>query len=81
MQLNPSEISELIKKRIEGFEATSEARSEGTIVSLTDGITRIHGLADAMQGEMIDFGNELYGLGAEPGARFCRRRYSGRLQE
>ncbi len=62
MQLNPSEISDLIKKRIEGFDATSEARSEGTVVSLTDGITRIHGLADAMQGEMIDFGNELYGL-------------------
>ena len=62
MQLNPSEISDLIKKRIEGFEATSEARSEGTIVSLTDGITRIHGLADAMQGEMLVFGNELYGL-------------------
>jgi F-type H+-transporting ATPase subunit alpha len=62
MQLNPSEISELIKKRIEGFEATSEARSEGTIVSLTDGICRIHGLADVMQGEMIDFGNSLYGL-------------------
>jgi len=62
MQLNPSEISELIKKRIEGFDATSEARSEGTVVSLADGITRIHGLADAMQGEMLDFGNELYGL-------------------
>jgi len=62
MQLNPSEISDLIKKRIEGFEATSEARSEGTIVSLMDGITRIHGLADAMQGEMLDFGNQLYGL-------------------
>jgi F-type H+-transporting ATPase subunit alpha len=62
MQLNPSEISELIKKRIEGFEATSEARSEGTLVSLTDGICRIHGLADVMQGEMIDFGNNLYGL-------------------
>ncbi|MFQ5642856.1 MAG: F0F1 ATP synthase subunit alpha [Thiogranum sp.] len=62
MQLNPSEISELIKNRIEGFDATSEARSEGTVDSLTDGIARIHGLADAMQGEMIDFGNELYGL-------------------
>jgi F-type H+-transporting ATPase subunit alpha len=62
MQLNPSEISDLIKKRIEGFEATSEARSEGTIVSLTDGIVRIHGLADVMQGEMIDFGNNLYGM-------------------
>ena len=62
MQLNPSEISDLIKKRIEGFEATSEARSEGTIVSLTDGICRIHGLADVMQGEMIDFGNNLFGM-------------------
>ncbi len=62
MQLNPSEISDLIKKRVEGFEAVAEARSEGTIVSLTDGITRIHGLADAMQGEMLDFGNDLYGL-------------------
>ncbi len=62
MQLNPSEISDLIKKRIEGFEPTSEARSEGTIVSLTDGICRIHGLADVMQGEMIDFGNNLFGL-------------------
>jgi F-type H+-transporting ATPase subunit alpha len=62
MQLNPSEISDLIKKRIEGFEAVSEAHSEGTIVSLTDGIARIHGLADAMQGEMLDFGNDLYGL-------------------
>ncbi len=62
MQLNPSEISDLIRKRIEGFQATSEARSEGTVVSLTDGICRIHGLADAMQGEMIDFGNGLFGL-------------------
>ncbi len=62
MQLNPSEISDLIKKRIEGFEATSEARSEGTVVSLTDGIVRVHGLADVMQGEMIDFGNDLYGM-------------------
>jgi F-type H+/Na+-transporting ATPase subunit alpha len=62
MQLNPSEISDLIKQRIEGFQATSEARSEGTIVSLSDGICRIHGLADVMQGEMIDFGNSLYGL-------------------
>ncbi len=62
MQLNPSEISDLIKKRIEGFEATSEARSEGTIVSLTDGICRIHGLADVMQGEMIDFGDNLFGM-------------------
>jgi len=61
-QLNPSEISELIKERIKSFEAVAEARTEGTVVSLTDGITRIHGLADAMQGEMLEFPNETYGL-------------------
>ena len=48
MQLNPSEISELIKQRINEFEVVSEARNEGTIVSVSDGILRIHGLADAM---------------------------------
>jgi len=61
-QLNPSEISELIKARIEKFEAKAEARSEGTVVSLTDGITRIHGLADVMQGEMIEFPGNTFGL-------------------
>ena len=50
IQLNPSEISELIKERIENFESVAEAKSEGTIVVLTDGIARIHGLTDAMQG-------------------------------
>ncbi len=52
MQLNPTEISDLIKSRIEQFEVVSEARTEGTVVSLSDGIARIHGLADVMQGEM-----------------------------
>ncbi|MEJ2060048.1 MAG: F0F1 ATP synthase subunit alpha [Gammaproteobacteria bacterium] len=62
MQLNPTEISELIKKRIENFEAAAEARTEGTVVSLTDGIVRIHGLADAMYGEMIEFPGNVYGM-------------------
>ncbi|TCO81220.1 ATP synthase F1 subcomplex alpha subunit [Plasticicumulans lactativorans] len=62
MQLNPSEISELIRSRIEKFEAVAEARTEGTIVSLTDGIARIHGLQDVMQGEMIEFPGEVFGL-------------------
>ena len=53
MQLNPSEISELIKDRIKNFEGAAEARTEGTVVSLMDGIARIHGLADVMSGEMI----------------------------
>jgi F-type H+-transporting ATPase subunit alpha len=62
MQLNPSEISELIKERIGNFEASSEARTEGTIVSLSDGIVRIHGLTDVMSGEMIEFPGDTYGL-------------------
>jgi len=61
-QLNPSEISELIKERVEQFEVVSEARNEGTVVSVADGIIRIHGLEDAMQGEMIEFPDQVYGL-------------------
>ncbi len=62
MQLNPTEISELIKRRIEKFETVAEARTEGTVVSLTDGIARIHGLADVMAGEMIEFPGGIYGM-------------------
>ncbi len=62
MQLNPSEISELIKSRIESFDHKVEARTEGTIVSLTDGIIRIHGLADAMQGEMIELPGDTFAM-------------------
>ena len=60
--LNPTEISELIRKRVEQFDVVSEARTEGTIVSVSDGICRVHGLADAMQGEMIEFPGDTYGL-------------------
>ncbi|MGD2055450.1 MAG: F0F1 ATP synthase subunit alpha [Gammaproteobacteria bacterium] len=62
MQLNPTEISDLIKSRIEQFEAVAEARTEGTVVSLMDGIARIHGLADVMQGEMIEFPGNVFGM-------------------
>ena len=62
MQLTATEVSDLIKKRIENFDVGVEARSEGTIVTLTDGIARIHGLSDAMQGEMIEFPGNTYGL-------------------
>ncbi|HRE56034.1 MAG TPA: F0F1 ATP synthase subunit alpha, partial [Candidatus Competibacter sp.] len=55
MQLKPSEISDLIRQRLQGYEATAEARTEGTIISLADGIARIYGLDNAMQGEMIEF--------------------------
>ncbi|MCK5812848.1 MAG: F0F1 ATP synthase subunit alpha [Cocleimonas sp.] len=62
MQLNPTEISDLIKKRIDSFEIDAEARTEGTIVSIMDGIVRIHGLSDVMSGEMIEFSNGTFGL-------------------
>ncbi len=62
MQLNPTEISELIKSRIEQFQTAAEARTEGTVVSLTDGIARIHGLADVMQGEMLEFPGSVFGM-------------------
>jgi F-type H+-transporting ATPase subunit alpha len=66
MQLNPSEISDLIKARIENFDAAAESRNTGTIVSLQDGIVRIHGLSDALLGEMLEFpgkdGEPTFGL-------------------
>ena len=61
-QLNPSEISEILKKRIENIDVTSEARNEGTVVSVSDGIITIHGLADVMYGEMIEFPGGIYGM-------------------
>jgi len=61
-QLNPSEISDIIKQRIDRLDVSSDARNEGTVVSVTDGIIRIHGLAEAMYGEMIEFEGGVYGL-------------------
>ncbi|WP_027858495.1 F0F1 ATP synthase subunit alpha [Marinobacterium jannaschii] len=61
-QLNPSEISEILKKRIEKLDVSSEARNEGTVVSVSDGIVTIHGLADVMYGEMIEFPGGVYGM-------------------
>lgn len=62
MQLNSTEISDLIKQRIGKFEAVSEARNEGTIVSVSDGIIRINGLAECMQGEMIELPNGSFAM-------------------
>lgn len=62
MVLKASEISELIKQRIEGFEDKAEARDVGTVITLSDGIARIHGLADVQYGEMIEFPGGSYGL-------------------
>ena len=62
MQLNPSEISDLLKKRIEGLGVSADLRTQGTVVSVTDGICRVHGLSDVMQGEMLEFPGNTYGL-------------------
>ncbi|WBF65607.1 MAG: F0F1 ATP synthase subunit alpha [Candidatus Kinetoplastibacterium crithidii] len=62
MQLNPSEISEFIKNKIEGMDASISIRTSGTVVSVTDGIARVYGLSDVMQGEMIEFSNNIVGL-------------------
>jgi len=62
MSISATEISDLIKKKIKGLDLDTEARTEGTVVSLSDGIARIHGLSDVMQGEMIEFPGNTYGL-------------------
>ena len=62
MSIKASEISDLIKARIEKFDAAAEARNVGTVVSVTDGICRVHGLADVAYGEMLEFPGDTFGL-------------------
>jgi F-type H+-transporting ATPase subunit alpha len=62
MQLNPSEISELIKSKIENLAISADLRTQGTVVSVTDGICRVYGLTDAMQGEMLEFPGNTFGM-------------------
>jgi F-type H+-transporting ATPase subunit alpha len=62
MQLNPAEISELLKTKIKNLSVDADTRNQGTVVTVTDGICRIHGLSDVMQGEMIEFPGETFGL-------------------
>src|ERR1700688_639967 len=61
MAIKATEISDLIKQKIENFKSVTEARNVGSIVSVTDGITRIHGLADARYGEMLEFPGNTFG--------------------
>jgi F-type H+-transporting ATPase subunit alpha len=62
MQLNPSEISELLKSKIQGLNLATDSRNQGTVVTVTDGICRVHGLSNVMQGEMLEFPNNTVGL-------------------
>jgi len=62
MQLNPAEISELLKSKIQNLNVAADTRNQGTVVSVTDGICRVHGLSDVMQGEMIEFPGNTFRL-------------------
>jgi len=62
MQLNPNEISELLKTRIQNLGVSTDVRTQGTVVTVTDGICRVHGLSDVMQGEMLEFPDNTFGL-------------------
>ncbi|QEY25249.1 F0F1 ATP synthase subunit alpha [Neisseria zalophi] len=62
MQLNPAEISDLIKAKIDNLSVNTEIRTRGTVISVTDGIVRVHGLSDVMQGEMLEFPGNTFGL-------------------
>ena len=62
MQLNPAEISELLKSKIENLNVKQEASTYGGVISVTDGIVRVHGLSDVMQGEMLEFPGNTFGL-------------------
>src|SRR2546426_6830073 len=61
-QLNPSEISELIRSKIQNLSLSADVRTQGTVVTVTDGICRVHGLSDVMQGEMLEFPNNTFAL-------------------
>jgi F-type H+/Na+-transporting ATPase subunit alpha len=61
-QLSPAEISDLIKSKIQNLTLGADVRTQGTVVSVTDGICRVHGLSDVMQGEMLEFPNNTFGL-------------------
>ena len=62
MQLNPAEISDLLKAKIENLNTKQKVRTRGTVISVTDGIVRVHGLSDVMQGEMLEFSGNTFGL-------------------
>ena len=62
MNLRPEEISSVIKEQIEKYSKILEVSDIGTVIQVADGIARIHGLENAMQGELLDFGNDVYGM-------------------
>ena len=72
MNLRPEEISSVIKDEIKKYSTEFDVSDVGTVIQVADGIARIHGLEKAMQGELLEFPNEILRNGAEPGGRQCR---------
>ena len=62
MTINPTEISNIIKAKIKDYDLKTTAHNEGTVVSVTDGIARVYGITEALQGEMLEFPNKIYGM-------------------
>ena len=62
MTINPTEISDIIKDKINKLDTKTQSHNQGTVISLTDGIARIYGITDALQGEMLEFPNNIFGL-------------------
>ncbi|MFT4517202.1 MAG: F-type H+-transporting ATPase subunit alpha [Gammaproteobacteria bacterium] len=62
MTINPTEISNIIKAKIKDSDLKTTAHNEGTVVSVTDGIARVYGITEALQGEMLEFPNKIYGM-------------------
>ncbi len=62
MNLRPEEISSVIKEQIKNYSAQMEVSNVGTVIQVADGIARVHGLESAMQGELLEFPNEVYGM-------------------
>ena len=62
MKMNPEEITAIIKDQIKNYEVDLNVDEVGTVIEIGDGIAHIHGLEKAMAGELLDFGNDIFGL-------------------
>ncbi|HYV40281.1 MAG TPA: F0F1 ATP synthase subunit alpha, partial [Thermoanaerobaculia bacterium] len=62
MQIKADEITEILKQQLAGYEKAIDVAEVGTVLSVGDGIARVYGLDNAMAGELLDFGHDLFGL-------------------
>ena len=81
MNLRPEEISSVIKEQIQRYSSEIAVSDTGTVIQVADGIARVYGLENAMQGELLEFPGDVYGMVHEPGGRQCRRGTSRQQQQ